>query len=88
MQIVEEWAPQDYYHYTDAIEAAISAAAQDALGETRMAGRQSFAAYANNMPERANALLRRFDSGLQQKMHEAVSQYIKGGHLRAGRWTQ
>lgn len=83
-QILEEWEPQEYYHYLDAIEAAVSASAQDALGETRMAGRQSFAAYAAQMPERAAALLRRFDSGLQQKLHEAVAQYSKGAHLKAG----
>lgn len=49
-----------------------------------MAGRQSFAAYASQMPERAAALLRRFDSGLQQKLHEAMGQYKKGALLETG----
>lgn len=54
------------------------------MGETRTAGRAAFAAYAANMPERANALLRRMDSGLQQKLTAAVAQYAAGKNLVAG----
>lgn len=78
MQILEGWEPQEYAHYFDQVEAALTAACQDALGETRTNGRTAFAAYAAVMPDRASALLRRFDSGLQQKLHEAVVAYGKG----------
>lgn len=70
----------EYSHHIDAVEAGLSAAVQDALGETRTSGRTAFAAYAAALPERAAALLKRFDAGLQQKLHEAVLQYGKGSH--------
>lgn len=76
--MLEGWEPQEYSHYLDQIDAALTAAVQDALGETRTNGRTAFAAYAAALPERASALLRRFDSGLQQKLHEAVVAYGKG----------
>lgn len=78
LQVLEGWEPQEYAHYFDQVEAALTAAVQDALGETRTNGRTAFAAYAAAMPDRASALLRRFDSGLQQKLHEAVVAYGKG----------
>lgn len=77
-QVLEGWEPQEYGHYLDQVEAAITAAVQDALGETRTNGRTAFAAYASALPDRASALLKRFDSGLQQKLHEAVVAYGKG----------
>lgn len=77
-QLLEGWKPQEYGHYLDQVEAALTAAVQDALGETRTNGRTAFAAYANALPDRAAALLKRFDSGLQQKLHEAVVAYGKG----------
>jgi hypothetical protein len=36
------------------------------------------------MPERANALLRRMDNGLQQKLTTAVAQYAAGVNLLTG----
>lgn len=84
LQVLEGWESQEYGHYLDQIEAALTAAVQDALGETRTNGRTAFAAYAAALPERAAALLRRFDSGLQQKLHEAVVAYSKG-HAHAGK---
>ncbi|WIA41106.1 hypothetical protein OEZ86_004736 [Tetradesmus obliquus] len=83
LQIVEEWEPLEYQRHIDCLEAALTAAVQDAMGETRTAGRAAFAAYAANMPERANALLRRMDSGLQQKLTAAVAQYAAGKNLVA-----
>jgi hypothetical protein len=89
LQIVEEWEPLEYQRHIDSVEAALTAAVQDAIGETRTAGRAAFAAYAANMPERANALLRRMDSGLQQKLTTAVAQYAAGANLMAGegKWS-
>lgn len=81
--MLEGWEPQEYGHYLDQIEAALTAAVQDALGETRTNGRTAFAAYAAALPDRAAALLRRFDSGLQQKLHDAVVAYGKG-HAHTG----
>jgi hypothetical protein len=78
MQVLEGWEPQEYSHYYDQVDAALTAACQDALGETRTNGRTAFAAYAAVLPDRASALLRRFDSSLQQKLHEAVVAYGKG----------
>ncbi|WIA20824.1 hypothetical protein OEZ85_005178 [Tetradesmus obliquus] len=83
LQIVEEWEPLEYQRHIDCLEAALTAAVQDAMGETRTAGRAAFAAYAANMPERANALLRRMNSGLQQKLTAAVAQYAAGKDLVA-----
>jgi hypothetical protein len=77
-QILESWEPQEYANYFDQVEAALTAAVQDALGDTRTNGRTAFAAYAVALPDRASALLRRFDGGLQQKLHEAVVAYGKG----------
>lgn len=77
-QILEGWEPHEYTHYLDSVDAALTAAVQDALGETRTTGRTAFAAYAAVFPDRASALLKRFDSGLQQKLHEAVLAYGKG----------
>lgn len=76
--MLEGWEPHEYGHYLDQVEAALTAAVQDALGETRTNGRTAFAAYAAVLPDRASALLKRFDSGLQQKLHEAVVAYGKG----------
>lgn len=76
--MLEGWEPQEYAHYIDHVEAALSATVQDALGETRTNGRAAFAAYAAVLPDRASALLKRFDSGLQQKLHEAVVAHGKG----------
>jgi hypothetical protein len=84
LQLVEEWEPLEYQRHTDVLEAALTAAVSDAMGSTRTAGRAAFAAYAANMPERANALLRRMDSGLQQKLTTAVAQYAAGSNLMAG----
>jgi hypothetical protein len=84
LQLVEEWEPLEYQRHIDVVEAALTAAVQDAMGDTRTAGRAAFAAYAANMPERANALLRRMDSGLQQKLTTAVAQYAAGHNLMAG----
>eukprot|EP00775_Hariotina_reticulata_P009313 gene9313-9478_t len=75
VQILEDWEPQEYHRYLDNVEAAITAAVQDAISDTRNAGRAAFAAYNSSMPERAAALLRRLDHGLQQKLHEAVVQH-------------
>jgi hypothetical protein len=85
LQVLEGWEPQEYAHYFDQVEAALTAAVQDAVGETRTNGRTAFAAYAAVMPDRASALLRRFDSGLQQKLHEAVVAYGKG-HTGEAQW--
>jgi hypothetical protein len=84
LQLVEEWEPLEYQRHIDVVEAALTAAVQDAMGDTRTAGRAAFAAYAANMPERANALLRRMDSGLQQKLTTAVAQYAAGHNLMGG----
>jgi CLIP-associating protein 1/2 len=86
LQVLEGWEPQEYAHYFDQVEAALTAAVQDALGETRTNGRTAFAAYAAAMPDRASALMRRFDSGLQQKLHEAVVAYGKG-HTGESQWS-
>jgi hypothetical protein len=77
MQLLEGWEPNEYGHYLDQVEAALTATVQDNLGETRANGRTAFAAYASALPDRASALLKRFDSGLQQKLHEAVVAYGK-----------
>lgn len=76
--MLETWDVHEYSHHLDAVEAGLSRAAQDALGETRTNGRTAYAAYAAAHPERAAALLRRFDGGLQQKLTEAVLEYGRG----------
>jgi hypothetical protein len=83
LQVLEEWEVHEYSHYIDAVEAGLTAAVQDALGETRTNGRTAFAAYAAATPDRAAALLRRFDGSMQQKLQDAVLEYGRGGHAGA-----
>jgi hypothetical protein len=66
-----------------AIEEAVLAAAQDAVADTRTAGRAAFAAYCRARPERLHPLLARQDPGLQQKLRDALVAYVPGALLHA-----
>lgn len=83
-QMLEEWDPQEYQKHLDVVEPAIQHAVQDSLSETRTIGRAAFAAYAAGQPERATALLKRFDGSLQNKLRESAANYTQGAHLSAG----
>ncbi len=74
----------EYSKHLDVVETAIERGAQDAMGETRSMSRIAFAAYSRAAPERAVALLRRFDGGLQEKLAAAASSYEPGAIPRAG----
>lgn len=77
-QMLEDWDCQVYERCLDSVEEAILVAAQDALAETRAAGRSAFAAYCRARPERMHALLTSQPPGLQQKLREAIVGYTPG----------
>ena len=78
-QVVEEWDPAVYERCLDHLEAAITAACQDAIAETRTAARCLFAAYSRAWPERGKAFLARQDSALQARLAQACQDYVPGG---------
>lgn len=84
MQALEEWDPSLLDKHTEAIEAAILAAAQDAQSDTRAAGRLMFAVYGSTWPAPAAAMLQRVekDRALQEKLHQALEAYRPGEHAR------
>lgn len=82
-QVLEEWDASEYGRQLDVIEAGLTVAVQDALGDTRASGRAGFAAYASAVPDRAAALLRRLDGGLQAKLNDALAAYARGGTAAA-----
>lgn len=77
-QVLEQWDSTLLDKSAGALEEAVLAAAQDAVGETRTAGRAAFAAYCRARPERLHPLLARQDPGLQQKLREALVAYVPG----------
>lgn len=76
--MLEEWDSAALDRSTAAIEEAVLAAAQDAVAETRAAGRAAFAAYCRARPERMHTLLASQNSGLQQKLRDALNSYAPG----------
>ncbi|KAG2454961.1 hypothetical protein HYH02_000787 [Chlamydomonas schloesseri] len=70
--ILEEWDVGVWARNTEPLEAALRAAAQDSLGDTRAAARTAMALYNSAQPERARAFLQRLDSGLQDKLSAAL----------------
>lgn len=84
LQILEEWHLDEYSRALDSLEPALTAAVQDAVPQARAAGRESYAAYAAVLPDRAAALLQRLNFGLQSKLNDALTQYQRGAHLASG----
>ena len=72
MQVIQDWYAAEYERSTDALEAAIKAAVQDALSETRNAGRAAFSAYSQARPDRVSAVLGSVDSSLRQKLKQGL----------------
>ena len=73
-QVIQDWEAAEYERSTDAVEAAIKAAVQDALSETRNAGRTAFSAYSRARPDRVSAVLGSVDAGLRQKLKEGLQE--------------
>jgi hypothetical protein len=71
-QVIDIWDASDYERSTEALEAAIKAAIQDALSETRNAGRAALVAYSRARPDRVAAVLGSVDASLAQKLKEGL----------------
>ena len=71
-QALEEWEPGAFERCLPAMEEAIVAAAQDAMADTRTAGRVALAAYAHARPDRAGALLGQLEPNLAQRLRDAL----------------
>lgn len=78
-QILEEWDVSVWTRNTEGLEAALRAAAQDSVGDTRASARTAMALYNSAQPERAHAFLRRLDSSLQDKLSAALGVTAKPG---------
>ena len=72
MQALEEWDVSAFDRCLPAMEEAIAAAAQDAMAETRTAGRAALVAYGRARPERAAGLLGQLEPGLAARMRDAL----------------
>lgn len=72
--MIQDWDAIEYERSTDALESAIKAAVQDALSETRNAGRAAFGAYSQARPDRISAVLASVDTSLRQKLKEALQE--------------
>ncbi|BDA47128.1 probable CLIP-associating protein 2 [Coccomyxa sp. Obi] len=83
IQVLEEWDSAALDRSLAAIEEAVLAAAQDAVADTRSAGRAAFAAYCRARPERMHPLLASQNSGLQQKLRDALDSYAPGAAAAA-----
>ncbi len=70
--MIHDWDAVEYERSTDALESAIKAAVQDALSETRNAGRAAFSAYSRARPDRVSAVLASVDNSLRQKLKEGL----------------
>lgn len=77
-QALESWDLESCIKSLDLVEASIRSAAQDSSSATRSHGRNMFGAYASALPQRAQAFLRRMDSSLQEKLNQALQQYVPG----------
>ena len=60
------------------LQQAVLTALQDAAVNTRLVGRQLYAALARRCPRIASQVLQQVDAGLQQKLHAAVACYPPG----------
>ena len=72
LQVIHDWDAVEYERSTDALESAIKAAVQDALSETRNAGRAAFSAYSRARRDRVSAVLASVDNSLRQKLKEGL----------------
>ncbi|MEW5302143.1 MAG: hypothetical protein WDW36_004952 [Sanguina aurantia] len=79
VQMVECWEPTVWQRVTDSVEAAVKAATNDILPETRTSGRQIFCAYSLALPDRAAAFLKKCDASLSSKLASAVAGSSKTG---------
>ncbi|KAG2440200.1 hypothetical protein HXX76_004312 [Chlamydomonas incerta] len=75
--ILEDWDMSVWTRNTEGLEAALRAAAQDSVGDTRASARTGMALYNSAQPERAHAFLKRLDGGLQDKLSAALGVTIK-----------
>ncbi|EFJ48812.1 CLIP-associating protein [Volvox carteri f. nagariensis] len=67
-QILGDWDVGVWSRQAELVEAAIRAAAQDSLADTRQSARTAMALYSGAQPDRAQAFLRRLDNSLQEKL--------------------
>jgi hypothetical protein len=79
---MEVWAPADYSHQEELLEAALVRGLQDNLTVTRAAARAAICAYQEAAPERAAALLKKLDASVQARVAEAAATYERGALLR------
>lgn len=84
MQMVECWDPSVWQRVTDNVEAAVKAATNDLLAETRTSGRQIFCAYSVALPDKASAFIKKCDPSLSSKLASAVAGASKAGGKRVG----
>ena len=75
---MEDWDTDIYTKGLDLVEACIRSAAQDSSSDTRSIGRSMFAAYAQALPQKAQAFLKRMDTSLQEKLNQATMTYVSG----------
>ncbi|GIL71392.1 hypothetical protein Vretifemale_1954, partial [Volvox reticuliferus] len=68
VQILEDWDLGVWSRQLESVEAAIRAAAQDSLADTRQLSRNAMALYYGAQPDRAQAFLKRLDHSLQDKL--------------------
>ena len=77
-QALEDWDLETCGRSLDLVEAAIRSAAQDSSSATREHGRNMFGAYMQALPHRAQPFLKRVDTGLQEKLSQALLTYTPG----------
>jgi hypothetical protein len=79
--MVEQWDEELLRRCAEHLEAGLKGLTADSSSETRALGRQGCAAYAAKLPERAEALLRKLDPSLREKLAGLVQ---RGGRSPAG----
>ena len=77
-QALEDWELESCSKNLDLVEASIRSAVQDSSSATRIHGRNMYGAFARALPQRAQAFLRRMDTSLQEKLNQALCQYVPG----------
>ncbi len=78
-QVIEMWDAELLRRSSEHLDAGIKAATADNSSETRTLGRQAFAMYARKLPDRAEALLRKLDPSLREKLASLAPRTSKPG---------
>jgi hypothetical protein len=79
--MVEQWDEELLRRSTDHLEAGLKGFTADSTSETRALGRQGCAAYVAKLPDRGEALLRKLDPSLREKLAGLLQ---RGGRSPAG----